>query len=46
LAGLISARLIELEQARRRKLAIFWAAAALVASALGTLAYSLWRWRG
>lgn len=46
LAGLISARLIELEQARRRKLAILWTAAALVASALGTLAYSLWRWRG
>jgi len=46
LAGVISARLIEMEQARRRKLAILWTAAGLVALAAGTIAFSLWQWRG
>lgn len=45
LTGLISARLIDLEQARRRKLAIVWTAAGLVAAAVGMLAWGLWRWR-
>jgi hypothetical protein len=46
LAGWISDRLIELESARRRKLALLWAAAGLVALAVGTVAFSWWQWRG
>lgn len=46
LTGFISTRLIEMEQARRRKLALLWGTAGLVILAVGTVAFSLWRWRG
>lgn len=46
LAGFISARLIEMEHARRRKLALLWGTAGLVALAVGTAAFAWWGWRG